>query len=136
MFKRGNGAGSPMDTFIGPHTVFEGSIQTDHSITVDGRVIGAVESQGEVVVSGGGRVEADIRAGSVMVAGRVTGNILARRRLEITETGRVEGDIEAAAVKVAEGGKVEGVIKMMEKVQPEGSDPQRATLLESSEAAH
>jgi cytoskeletal protein CcmA (bactofilin family) len=136
MFRRGNDASSLTDTFIGPHTVLEGSIQTDHSMTVDGRVIGTIKTQGEVVVSGAGRVEAHIHAGSVMVAGRVTGNIVARQRLQITETGRVQGDIEAAAIKVAEGGKVEGVIRMTEESQPDGSDSHQVILLKSIEASH
>ena len=119
MKQKGNGASLHKDTLIGPNTIFEGTINTDNSITVEGRVHGKIEAEGEVVVGRDGKVGADIHAGSVVVGGQVIGNIVARRRLEITETGRVKGDIEAAAIKVSEGGKVEGSIKMMEEAQPE-----------------
>ena len=103
-----------LDTLIGPNTVFEGSIQTDRSVCVEGSIRGRIEAKGEVVIGREGKVEADIYAASIVVGGQVIGNINARSRLEITPTGRVTGDIEATTITVAEGGMVDGSFKMME----------------------
>jgi cytoskeletal protein CcmA (bactofilin family) len=39
-----------LDTLIGPSTVFEGSIQSDRSVCVEGSIRGRIEAKGEVVV--------------------------------------------------------------------------------------
>jgi cytoskeletal protein CcmA (bactofilin family) len=106
-----------LDTLIGANTVFEGSIQSERSVCVEGSIRGRIEAKGEVVVGREGKVEADIYADSVVVGGQIIGNINARRRMEITATGRVTGDIEATKITVAEGGMVDGSFKMMEAVE-------------------
>ncbi len=106
-----------LDTLIGANTVFEGSIQSERSVCVEGSIRGRIEAEGEVVVGRQGKVEADIYADSVVVGGQIIGNINARSRLEITATGRVTGDIEATKITVAEGGMVDGSFKMMEAVE-------------------
>ncbi len=106
-----------LDTLIGTNTVFEGSIQSERSVCVEGSIRGRIEAKGEVVVGREGKVEADIYADSVVVGGQIIGNINARRRMEITATGRVTGDIEATKITVAEGGMVDGSFKMMEAVE-------------------
>jgi len=97
--KNKKGKDLSLDTLIGPNTVFEGSIQSDRSVCVEGSIRGRIEAKGEVVI------------------GRVIGNINARSRLEITPTGRVTGDIEATTITVAEGGMVDGSFKMMEATE-------------------
>jgi cytoskeletal protein CcmA (bactofilin family) len=106
-----------LDTLIGTSTVFEGSIQSERSVCVEGSIRGRIEAKGEVVVGRQGKVEADIYADSVVVGGQIIGNINARSRLEITATGRVTGDVEANKITVAEGGMVDGSFKMMEAVE-------------------
>ena len=106
-----------LDTLIGPNTVFEGSIQSERSVCVEGSIRGRIEAKGEVVVGREGKVEADIYADSIVVGGQVVGNINARSRLEITATGRVTGDVEATTITVAEGGMVDGSFKMMEAAE-------------------
>ena len=115
--KNKKGKDLSLDTLIGPNTVFEGSIQSDRSVCVEGNIRGRIEAKGEVVVGREGKVEADIFADSIVVGGEVVGNINARSRLEITPTGRVTGDIEATTITVAEGGMVDGSFKMMEATE-------------------
>lgn len=106
-----------LDTLIGANTLFEGCIYSERSLCVEGRVRGRIETKGEVVVGREGKVEADIRADSVVVGGQIVGSVIAHRRLEITSTGRVTGDIEAQSMSIAEGGVLEGSCKMLERVE-------------------
>jgi cytoskeletal protein CcmA (bactofilin family) len=115
--KNKKGKDLSLDTLIGPNTIFEGSIQSDRSVCVEGSIRGRIEAKGEVVVGREGKVEADIYADSIVVGGQVIGNINARSRLEITATGRVTGDVEATTITVAEGGMVDGSFKMMEATE-------------------
>jgi len=115
--KNKKGKDLSLDTLIGPNTFFEGSIQSDRSVCVEGSIRGRIEAKGEVVIGREGKVEADIYADSIVVGGQIIGNINARSRLEITPTGRVTGDIEATTITVAEGGMVDGSFKMMEATE-------------------
>ncbi len=117
--KNKKGKNFSLDTLIGAKTFFEGSIHSDYSVCVEGSIRGRIEAKGEVVVGRQGKVEADICADSVVVGGKIIGNINARSRLEITATGRVTGDVEATTITVAEGGMVDGSLKMMEEVESE-----------------
>jgi cytoskeletal protein CcmA (bactofilin family) len=112
MKRKRNGESSKLDTLIGPNTTLKGSLKTEGSLTVEGRIHGDVEAKGEIVVGGSGKIEADILADSVKVGGHIVGEISACRRLEITETGRVTGDVNAASITVKEGGKLDGSLRM------------------------
>lgn len=125
-----------LDTLIGTNTVFEGSIQSERSVCVEGSIRGRIEAKGEVVVGRQGKVEADIYADSVVVGGQIIGNINARSRLEITATGRVTGDIEATKITVAEGGMVDGSFKMMEAVESAYPQLESGLSIEESEQSN
>ncbi|MEE9120176.1 MAG: polymer-forming cytoskeletal protein [Syntrophobacteria bacterium] len=125
-----------LDTLIGANTVFEGSIQSERSVCVEGSIRGRIEAKGEVVVGRQGKVEADIYADSVVVGGQIIGNINARSRLEITATGRVTGDIEATRITVAEGGMVDGSFKMMEAVESAYPQLESGLSLEESDESN
>ena len=122
MKRKRKGKDSSMDTFIGANTVLEGSMQTDRSMTVEGRVQGRIEAKGEVVVGRAGKIEADISANSVVVGGQIKGSVSAHSRVEITATGLVAGDIVSPTVTITEGGKVDGLLKMVQQVAPEDTD--------------
>jgi cytoskeletal protein CcmA (bactofilin family) len=112
MKRKRNGESSKLDTLIGPNTTLKGSLKTEGSLTVEGRIHGDVEAKGEIVVGGSGKIEADILADSVKVGGHIVGEISACRRLEITETERMTGDVNAASITVKEGGKLDGSLRM------------------------
>ena len=134
MKRRRKGTTGSVDTLIGANSVLEGTIHTDGNLYVEGCVRGSIEAKGEVVVGHEGKIEADIEADSVVVGGQIVGNIHARHLLEITASGRVTGDIEAIKITVREGGVVDGMFRMMEKIAGEHSGTRELLPFKSSEA--
>jgi len=112
---RDGGKASPMDTLIDPGTVFEGDIQSEGGIVVEGTVKGRIVAKGEVMVKCHATVEAEIVAATIRIDGRVTGHITVCDRLEVGATGRITGDVAAKAISMREGGTVNGIIKMLEE---------------------
>jgi cytoskeletal protein CcmA (bactofilin family) len=110
-----NGKASPMDTLIDPGTVFEGDIQSEGGVAVEGTVRGRIMAKGEVLVKCHATVEAEIVAGTIRIDGRVTGNVTAHGRLEVGATGRITGDVVTKAIMLKEGGTVNGIIRMLEE---------------------
>lgn len=134
MFGRGN-KNPPTDkieTIIGPNTSFDGHLKCDGSVRIDGVCEGGViETVGNVVVSLGAMVAADIVARNVSVSGAVTGKIKASDRLEILSTGRVWGDAEVGSFLLDEDGYFRGQLIMREEP---GAPPQLANKSPASKA--
>lgn len=101
-----------IDTVIGPNTVFKGTLQTEHSVYIEGELQGELASRGSVFINAGAALKADIAADYVVVHGKVTGNITAQKQLDITATGLVRGDVEAPSVTIAKGGILDGFCHM------------------------
>lgn len=76
-------------------TIFTGNIETQQSLMVMGKV------------------EGNIRAGSVIVSGHINGNIQAVDLLELKETARIDGDIYAGRLRVLNGGIFNGKCSIM-----------------------
>jgi len=103
---------SDIETLIGPGTVFEGQLETENSVSIEGVFRGRLVSKGGVVVNRVGRVEADIAAEFVVIHGTVIGNVSARKQLDIGPAGSIRGDVEAGSVTVSKGGTIDGVFRM------------------------
>jgi cytoskeletal protein CcmA (bactofilin family) len=110
---------------VGSH--FEGELKFDHSFRVDGKVIGKVLSDGDLVVGEKGEIDGEIRVGRLFVSGLVKGEVYAAQRLSIHPRGRVEGTVHARALIIEEGGILEGQSSMMvatpERTASEAASP-------------
>jgi cytoskeletal protein CcmA (bactofilin family) len=103
-----------IDTVIGGEAVFEGTLTTKNSVCVEGVFRGKLQSEGAVILSRSGSIEADVVAGYVAVNGTLRGNVRALQQLDVGETGVIHGDVQAVAVTVAKGGVLDGTCHMME----------------------
>ena len=103
-----------LDTLIGSGTIVEGTITSKESVCIEGTVRGGkIITEGSVIVSEKGRVDADIFADMVMLGGEVNGNIVSRNKLEITTKGKLRGDIKTGSLIIAEGVIFEGKCQMI-----------------------
>lgn len=89
-----------------------GEIESDGTITIEGRLEGVIRGSSQVVVAPGGGVVGDVSGREVVVSGRVEGDIAAVERIELKPGGVVQGDVSAPRIVVHEGGEVNGRFKM------------------------
>ncbi|HRX36259.1 MAG TPA: polymer-forming cytoskeletal protein [Aestuariivirga sp.] len=108
-------------TIIGTGAVFEGSLQTDGEVHVDGRLRGWVRAD-LCVVTPSGLVEGEIDAEEVIVAGQVIGPVSARH-VHLQEGARVEGDITSDTIAVDNGAKLSGAVWHRDGLQTNGHRP-------------
>jgi len=88
--------------------VFEGALQ------VDGKVQGSIHATaGMVHVSGGGKVEGEIRAPHVILDGEMVGDVFATEQLELGSNARVRGDVHYGVMEMARGAQVDGSLRQM-----------------------
>jgi len=110
-----------IDTIIGKDTTINGTIEAKGVLRVDGKVVGQLNTNGDIIVAESGIVEADIKCRSVSIAGTLTGNVDATGILEIEPTGKLFGDVVVAKLSIGDGARFEGACKM--RGQQESSQP-------------
>jgi cytoskeletal protein CcmA (bactofilin family) len=101
-----------IDVVIGPRATFDGRLRCEGSVRLEGAVEGgSIETLGNVLISEGARVMADIKAKTVSVAGAYKGNITADR-VELLEGGQLWGIINVQTFLLDEGAHFHGELVM------------------------
>ncbi|HEX8164068.1 MAG TPA: polymer-forming cytoskeletal protein [Pyrinomonadaceae bacterium] len=99
--------------FVGGASTLAGEINFKGMMRVDGRLSGRVNSpDGTLIVSSGGRVEAQVAVAVAKINGTVEGDITAAERIELGRTARVSGNLQTPALVVEEGAIFEGGCRM------------------------
>lgn len=121
---RGASPGGGGLSIIGGGMSVRGDIDTAGVVKVEGRVEGQVIAKEQVLVSKGGLVHGDVETREAIVGGTVRGAIRALDRVEIQAGAIVLGDITTRRISVAEGGTLNGQIRMAEAES--ATEPRRA----------
>ena len=80
---RGKASTGDLSGFLDVGSHFEGELKFEQSFRVDGKVVGKVVSEGDLVVGERGEIDGEIHVGRLFVSGLVKGEVHASRRLSI-----------------------------------------------------
>lgn len=100
------------DTLIGEGSSFEGNINSDASIRIEGEITGDIKCKGDVTVGDQGIANSSIAARNVIIAGKVRGNIVTSDKLTITATGQLHGNVTSSKLVIDDGGIFMGKSQM------------------------
>ncbi|MBE0335042.1 bactofilin family protein [Paenibacillus sp. 23TSA30-6] len=109
------------DTLLANGTSFEGTIEAEANIRIDGHFQGDIRSTRAVVIGESAVVRSDIIARDVILAGKVFGSITTEGRLTITSTGELYGKAAVSALVISEGGVLDGTSQMIRTKDAEPS---------------
>lgn len=102
-----------MSGFVGGGTVLSGEAVFKGMLRVDGHLTGRINSEkGTLIVSSGGRVDADIEVATAKINGVVNGDIIASERLELGRTAEVHGNVQTPVLVIEQGAIFEGNCRM------------------------
>ena len=107
-----------VNTVIGKDTCFKGSIKAKGLIRIDGEMEGEIETQGDVVIGEGGKVNLELKARHVAIAGRFEGSLEAEGKLEIKNSGIVIGSVKTYGLLIDDGAVFSGSMELRQKDQP------------------
>jgi cytoskeletal protein CcmA (bactofilin family) len=113
----GNGAEGAL-SIIATGMKVTGDIDSTGVVKVEGRVEGSIRSARQVLVGRQGVVQGDIETREAIIGGTVEGTISGGERVEIQATAVVNGDVITRTIVIAEGGKINGSVKMEEQRTP------------------
>ncbi len=99
---------NPVRSKLGKDTVLKGILKFEHSVRIQGKFEGSIESSGFLYIEDGAVVRAEIKANSIIIGGVVYGNIEASERVEMLSTGKIYGNVRTAKLKIADGVTFEG----------------------------
>lgn len=99
--------------FVGGTSELSGEVRFRGMMRVDGHISGRIVSDdGTLIVSSGGRVDAEVSVAIARINGTVAGNITASEKIELGRTARVEGDLQTPALVVESGAIFDGGCRM------------------------
>jgi cytoskeletal protein CcmA (bactofilin family) len=97
-----------IDSFLGNDSTFEGKLIFSGTTRIDGNFRGEIETDGNLLIGSGGRVHADIKAGTVVCSGEIHGRLVVEKSIEVHVPGKIYGDIISPKVMIQEGVIFEG----------------------------
>jgi cytoskeletal protein CcmA (bactofilin family) len=125
-------SGRAAHTIIGSDNRLEGTVYGAGDVHVEGKIEGAVDTSGNVLVLEIGTVSGSVSARAVTVSGTVTGDVSASERIELKPSARVEGNMTAARILINDGATFDGQVFMREPQPRPGQSKKQAEIVTSS----
>lgn len=112
--KRGNKHREKNITVLGKETVFDGVMKFSESLQIEGKFIGAIDSQGSLYISKNADCRVQyVKAASIVVEGSVVGSLSAADKVDLKSGCYVKGDITAGRLRIADKVSFEGSVRMI-----------------------
>ena len=99
-------------SIISEECQFQGTLDLQGSLRIDGKLEGNVDNAKYVTVSKSGSVKGDISAKGVIVVGSMTGNIVADD-VEILADAKINGNIRSKSILIEGGAKGSATIHVV-----------------------
>jgi cytoskeletal protein CcmA (bactofilin family) len=113
--------GERVETTFSETTSFNGTLRFDSSLRIEGKFRGKILSKGHLIIGENAKINANIKADSIVIAGEVKGDVEANDRLEMLPSGKLYGNIKTKKLKMADGVVFEGSCQMLKSLG-RGSD--------------
>ena len=99
-------------TILGKGSEFEGKLNFEGTLRIEGVFSGEIHSDSVLVVGEGAKVSAEVDVGTIVINGEVRGNVRAKTGVGIRHPGRLLGNVEAPSLTIEKGVIFEGSCKM------------------------
>src|SRR5690606_11315551 len=92
--------GAGMVTTIAAGTTFNGDIEADSDMRIDGNVIGNIFCKSKVVLGDMGIIQGDLQATNADIFGTVNGNVSAKDLLCLKAKGTINGNLTTGRLQI------------------------------------
>ena len=97
---------------IGENTIYQGDIQFEGVLHINGDFYGNIKGNGDLGVGLTGRARSTIHANNVIISGLVLGEIIAHGRVSVKSSAIVIGNIQAGNLIIEAGSIFQGELKI------------------------
>jgi cytoskeletal protein CcmA (bactofilin family) len=125
-----------LTALLGRGTHFEGKLQFEGRVRIDGTFKGEIRGDDALVVGDGADVEADIEVGMVIVkGGSLKGNVRAAHSIELYVPAHATGTLHAPEVHIEKGVQFSGTCTIGPLDAPAAAEPVVVTEPDTREPA-
>jgi cytoskeletal protein CcmA (bactofilin family) len=97
---------------IAQGTVFKGSIESQGSFRIEGKVIGNITTPGKIVVGKTGYIKGEIDCDNADFEGEFKGQLKVKSLLTLRATAKIEGDVFTDKLSIEPGAKFNATCSM------------------------
>lgn len=110
-------------SWLGKDSYFEGKLTLKHSLRIDGKVKGRVETTESLTVGREGEIQGDeIKVKNAVIGGTVIGNIIATGKITLEANSVFRGEMKTKKLVIHDGAVFEGHCSMSDST-PQSSVP-------------
>lgn len=101
-----------LNTLIGKGAIIEGNLTLQHSLRIDGKLIGNVKSTDSIIIGKDGEVEGEVEVKNAVIGGKIKGKIVASGKVTLETTSVFNGQLKANKLVIDEGSIFDGTSQM------------------------
>ena len=101
--------------FLGAGTVVEGTIRTDNSVRVDGKIKGKLICKNTLTIGVNGEIDGEVQAKNAIVGGKIKGKVSIAEKLVLESKSVLIGELKASKLIIDEGAVFDGTSDMGNK---------------------
>ncbi len=122
--------------FVGNGTSLTGEASFKGMLRVDGHLEGRISSSdGTLIVSTNGQVDANIEVAVAQIQGTVNGDIIASKRIELGRVAKVTGNITTPALVIENGALFDGKCSMVQSKDAQDKQSKKEEVSASAAAS-
>jgi len=115
-------------TVVGGDTIITGTIRTQGTVWIDGRVEGDICTDGLLMIGEGAIVVGNIYAGSVICRGLIVGDIVASEEVELLDSASLNGTVRAPVFSVDDGALLTDNVNLAFEAEELSSDDDESSI--------
>lgn len=101
-----------LSTILGKNSVFEGKVVVEHSLRVDGKFKGDIQTSDTIIVGKDGRVEGNIKAKILILGGYMQGSADIKEKIVLENKAEYHGEMKTNKLVIDEGAIFDGKCSM------------------------
>lgn len=94
--------------FLGAGTYVEGTVQTQGSLRIDGKVKGAVKAADTLTIGAKGEISGEVQARMAIIGGKIEGDIKVEEKLVLEANSILIGNLKAKKLVIDDGAFFQG----------------------------
>ncbi len=103
-----------INAFLGTGTVYDGKLDFQGSVRIDGTFTGEITSEGTLIVGKEAKVQGNVHVGQVIVSGNVQGTVTATQKTVLHRAASLSGTLHTGTLVIEEGAMLQGEVSMGE----------------------
>lgn len=101
-----------INAFLGIGTSYEGRLQFQGAVRIDGEFKGQIDSEGTLVVGREARIDGRVCVANLIMSGQVQGEIVAAGKVLMHKNARLRGSLRTPCLVVEEGAVLDAEVSM------------------------